>query len=161
MQELWEIASILKGRGWMLATAESCTGGLLAGRLTDVPGASEWFAGGVVSYATRIKRELLSVDASLLGEHGAVSRPVAEAMAAGVCTRLGVACGVSTTGVAGPSGGTHATPVGTVYVGVCVDGQVFSRRYELGAGSRSHIRTEACSEAVRYVARCMRQFETP
>lgn len=102
----------------MVAVAESSTGGLLCSRLTDRPGSSEYFERGVVSYSNRAKVDLLGVDDATLDAHGAVSEPTAREMATGVCDLAGVAFGVSTTGVAGPGGGTPATPVGTVYIAV-------------------------------------------
>jgi nicotinamide-nucleotide amidase len=102
-------------RGWTLATAESCTGGLLAAALTGVPGASDVVAGGIVAYANEVKIEQLDVPAELIEEHGAVSAEVAEAMARGARERLGVDVAVAVTGVAGPGGGTEGKPVGLVY----------------------------------------------
>ncbi len=110
----------LLARGWRLATAESCTGGLIAHWLTAVPGCSSVYAGGVVAYANEAKTALLGVPAALIARHGAVSAPVAEAMAAGALERLGADVAVSTTGVAGPSGGTADKPVGLVYIGLAM-----------------------------------------
>lgn len=108
----------LLARGWRLATAESCTGGLIAHWLTAVPGSSTVYAGGVVAYANEAKTALLGVPPALIAKHGAVSAPVAEAMATGVLERLGADVAVSTTGIAGPSGGTAEKPVGLVYIGL-------------------------------------------
>ena len=102
-------------RGLTLATAESCTGGLVAARLTSVPGSSDVFVGGIVSYANEVKIGELGVPAELIEQHGAVSAEVAEAMARGARERLGVDVAVSVTGVAGPDGGTEEKPVGLVY----------------------------------------------
>jgi len=110
----------LLARGWRLATAESCTGGLIAHWMTAIPGSSTVYAGGVVAYANEAKTSLLGVPAALIARHGAVSAPVAEAMAAGALERLGADVAVSTTGVAGPSGGTSEKPVGLVYIGVAL-----------------------------------------
>lgn len=111
------VMAALLARGWRLATAESCTGGLIAHWLTTVPGSSTVYAGGAVAYANAAKTALLDVPESLVAEHGAVSAAVAEAMAAGLLARLGTDVAVSTTGVAGPSGGTEQKPVGLVYIG--------------------------------------------
>jgi nicotinamide-nucleotide amidase len=112
-------------RGRTIATAESCTGGLVAHALTEVPGSSATFRGGVVAYANDAKSALLDVDPRLIEAHGAVSREVAEAMAAGARRRLGADLGVAVTGIAGPDGGTEAKPVGLAYV--CVAGPDGSR----------------------------------
>ncbi|MGB9305207.1 MAG: competence/damage-inducible protein A, partial [Mycobacterium sp.] len=106
------VARLLAGR--RIATAESCTAGLLAARLTDRPGSSDYVMGGVVSYSNQAKAELLGVDPALIDEHGAVSEPVAEAMAAGALRRFGADTAVAITGIAGPGGGTPKKPVGTV-----------------------------------------------
>jgi nicotinamide-nucleotide amidase len=109
-------------RGETLAVAESCTGGLLGARITAVPGASDYFDRGLVTYAYGAKEQLLGVDREALDEHGAVSEPVARQMARGVRDTADVTWGVATTGIAGPTGGTEETPVGTVYVGVAYAG---------------------------------------
>ena len=109
------VLDLCRARGLRLGTAESCTGGLVAARLTDVPGSSDVFAGAVVAYADEVKIAQLGVPAALIQAHGAVSAEVAAAMAAGVRERLGVDVGVAVTGVAGPDGGTEAKPVGLVY----------------------------------------------
>lgn len=106
----------LQARGWKMAAAESCTGGLLLGRMTDVAGSSAWVAGGVVAYANAVKVEQLGVDAALIDAHGAVSEPVALAMARGARARLAAEVGVAITGIAGPGGGSEAKPVGTVFI---------------------------------------------
>jgi nicotinamide-nucleotide amidase len=111
------LGQLLAEQGRSLAVAESCTGGLLAERLTNVPGASRYFRGGVVAYANEAKCDLLGVPEALLAAHGAVSAPVAKAMAEGVRTRLGADFGISTTGISGPDGGSEEKPVGLVFVG--------------------------------------------
>ena len=111
------LGRLLAARGLTLGVAESCTGGLLAERISAVPGASRYFRGGVVAYADQAKRDLLGVGAALLDAHGAVSAPVARAMAEGARARLGADLAVSTTGISGPDGGSAAKPVGLVFVG--------------------------------------------
>jgi nicotinamide-nucleotide amidase len=110
------VLALLRARGLTLATAESCTGGLVAARLTDVPGSSAAFVGGVVAYSNELKVRELGVPAELIAEHGAVSPEVAEAMARGARERLGADVAVSVTGIAGPDGGTEEKPVGLVYL---------------------------------------------
>jgi len=107
---------LLAEAGATVATAESCTGGGIAERLTEVPGSSEWFLGGIVAYANEVKQALLGVPEALLVEHGAVSAPVARAMAEGARARFGSTYGVATTGISGPGGGSDEKPVGLVYV---------------------------------------------
>ena len=110
------LADALRARGQMIATAESCTGGLIAGACTDLAGSSDWFERGVVSYSNAAKTELLGVPATLIETHGAVSEPVALAMAEGVLRRSHAQRAVAVTGVAGPGGGTAAKPVGLVWL---------------------------------------------
>jgi nicotinamide-nucleotide amidase len=112
------VGELLKGRGETLATAESCTGGLLGGTVTALPGSSDYFLGSIVAYSNDIKRKSLSVSGKDLDEHGAVSEPVAAAMSRGVRKALGADWGVSVTGIAGPGGGTDEKPVGLVYIGI-------------------------------------------
>jgi nicotinamide-nucleotide amidase len=109
------VGALLRSRGRTLACAESCTGGLLSHRLTNVPGSSDYFLEGVVSYSNESKSRLLGVSMSLIKEHGAVSGPVAEAMALGAMRRSDSDYGLSITGIAGPDGGTAAKPVGLVF----------------------------------------------
>jgi nicotinamide-nucleotide amidase len=112
------VGSLLERIGATLTTAESCTGGMVAERLTRVPGSSPWFSGGVVSYSNALKRVLLGVPKEMLEVHGAVSEPVARCMAEGVRERLGSSFGISITGIAGPAGGSEEKPVGTVHIAV-------------------------------------------
>ncbi|HEV8547174.1 MAG TPA: CinA family protein [Candidatus Limnocylindrales bacterium] len=117
------------GRGLTVALAESCTGGLVADAITDVPGSSAYFVGGVVAYADDAKARLLGVPTEVLAAHGAVSAQVARAMAEGVRERFGSSLAASVTGIAGPDGGTDAKPVGLTYVAVADDEGVDVRRY--------------------------------
>jgi nicotinamide-nucleotide amidase len=112
----------LRARGWRLATAESCTGGLVASRLTDVAGSSDYVDRGFVCYSNRAKSEVLGVPEALIGAHGAVSEPVAVAMADGARQRAGADIAVGITGIAGPGGGSEQKPVGTVVVAIAVSG---------------------------------------
>ena len=112
-----DLAHILLKKGWMLATAESCTGGLIAAACTDLAGSSSWFERGFVSYSNDAKTEALGVSAALIAQHGAVSEAVARAMAEGALRHSRAQVALAVTGVAGPSGGTPAKPVGTVWFG--------------------------------------------
>jgi nicotinamide-nucleotide amidase len=125
------IGKLLTERGEKLAVAESCTAGLLAGKITDVPGSSEYFECGVVSYSNRSKIELLGVSIETIEKHGAVSSETAEAMAVGIREHSGVDYGVSITGIAGPTGGTEEKPVGTIFIAVASKNGVRSRKFQL------------------------------
>ena len=138
--------------GFTLATAESCTGGLVAERLTEVPGSSAYFMEGVVTYSNEAKTRLLGVPAELIEAHGAVSAEVAEAMAEGVKRRAGVDFGLSVTGVAGPGGGTDAKPVGLVYIALADDAHTEHRRLML-PGDRHLIRWRSSQAALDLLRR--------
>ena len=142
----------LRQKGLTLSAAESCTGGLIAKRLTDVPGASAAFLGGVVSYTNAVKAGVLGVPRDLLEQYGAVSEPVARAMAEGVRRLTGSDLSVSVTGLAGPDGDDRGNPVGTVYVGLSWQGGSLVRRLALG-GDRSRIRLLAASSALDMIRR--------
>ena len=116
------LAAHLQARGWQLATAESCTGGLIAATCTEVSGSSAWFERGFVTYSNQAKTELLGVDAALIDAHGAVSEVVARAMAEGALARSLAQVAVAVTGVAGPTGGSPDKPVGTVWLAWSVQG---------------------------------------
>lgn len=137
----------LRAQGRTLAVAESCTGGLLGARLTEIAGSSDVFLGGVMTYSNASKEQLLAVPADLLVAHGAVSGEVAGAMVAGVASRLGASTAISITGIAGPGGGSPEKPVGTVWVATSVDGQVEVQR-SLFAGDRGEIRARAVQTAI-------------
>ncbi|QNI07167.1 competence/damage-inducible protein A [Mycobacterium kubicae] len=147
------VARLLAGR--RIATAESCTAGLLAARLTDRPGSSEYVVGGVVSYSNDAKSELLGVDPALIEAHGAVSEPVAEAMAAGALQRFSADTAVAITGIAGPGGGTAEKPVGTVsFTVLLADGRKVTRTLRL-PGNRSDIRERATTVAMHLLRRTL------
>jgi PncC family amidohydrolase len=146
------VGRLLLARGAMLAVAESCTGGLLGHRLTGVPGSSAWFERGVTVYSNRAKEELLGVPADVLRAHGAVSAPCVEAMVHGVRRLAGADCGLAVTGIAGPSGGTPAKPVGTVFVGVAV-GPAVSTHHFLFAGDRASVKWQSAQAALDLLRR--------
>jgi nicotinamide-nucleotide amidase len=140
----------------MFAAAESCTGGLLLQRLTDIPGSSAYIAGGVVSYSDALKTALLDVDAHLIEAHGAVSEPVAATMIDGLRARTAADVCVAITGIAGPGGGTAAKPVGTVVIGVRVSGRPLLLRTYSFPGTREHVRFQATQAALDMVRRELR-----
>jgi nicotinamide-nucleotide amidase len=117
------VGELLQNQGKVLATAESCSGGLIGHKITTVPGSSNYFAGGVIAYSNDLKEKLLGVDPSLLASHGAVSSAVAKAMADGIKHKTAADIGLSVTGIAGPTGGTSEKPVGTVFVGLSTPGE--------------------------------------
>src|SRR5262249_10822289 len=134
-------------KAWKVAVAESCTGGLLASRLTDVPGSSDYVERGVVCYSNRSKVELTGVPEDLIVQHGAVSEPVAPAMAAGIRTRSQVDVGMGVTGIAGPSGGTAEKPVGTVAVAVLAGSEERVRTFQF-IGGREQVKFQAAQAAL-------------
>ena len=134
-----QLAAKLTKKGWMLATAESCTGGMIAAACTDLAGSSQWFDRGFVTYSNEAKTEMLGVPAELIAKHGAVSEEVVRAMAEGAIRHSRAQVSIAVTGVAGPGGGSVEKPVGTVWVGWCVGGQLTSHLFQL-SGNRRHIR---------------------
>ncbi|MBK6713717.1 MAG: CinA family protein [Burkholderiales bacterium] len=146
------LASLLRSRGWTLATAESCTGGQIAAACTELAGSSDWFERGFVTYSNAAKTELLGVDAALIEAQGAVSEPVARAMAAGAAERARTATALSVTGIAGPTGGTATKPVGTVWFGWRLpDGSLHSET-RLFDGDRATVRAAATRHALAGLA---------
>lgn len=145
-----QLAEALQARQWMLATAESCTGGLIAAACTDLSGSSNWFERGFVTYSNAAKTELLGVDAALIDQHGAVSEVVARAMAFGAVRHARAQVGIAVTGVAGPTGGTPEKPVGTVWFGFHVDGRLTSERRRF-AGDRAAVRAATVEHALQRV----------
>jgi len=143
------VGDALLAKGARIAVAESCTGGLLGGRLTEVPGSSAWFAGGVIAYDNTVKTRELGVPEHMFAEHGAVSEPVARAMAEGVRQRFGTELGVSITGVAGPDGGSAEKPVGTVAIALA--GPEVRARVFRFAGDRQMIRQQSVLAALEMV----------
>ncbi len=151
--ELFQLAeTVLKSaeaKGIMIATAESCTGGLIAGALTEVPGSSTVFERGFVTYSNEAKTELVGVPADLIARHGAVSGEVARAMAHGAITHSRAQLAVAVTGVAGPGGGSAQKPVGLVWFGLAMQGrEPVSSKQVFADEGRSHIRNEAVAEAL-------------
>ncbi|GGF24857.1 CinA-like protein [Williamsia phyllosphaerae] len=151
-----QVAALLSGR--RIATAESCTAGMIAARLTDLAGSSAYVAGGVVAYENQAKIGLLDVDAALIETHGAVSEPVAEAMARGALARLGTDIAISTSGIAGPGGGSPDKPVGTVCFGIALaDGSTRATTLRL-PGDRSDVRERSTTVAMHLLRRALREL---
>lgn len=151
---------LLRDRGWRLAAAESCTGGLLLARLTDVPGSSAYVVCGIVSYSNQSKVDLLGVDPTLIDLHGAVSEPVALAMAAGIKSRSRAEVGIAITGIAGPDGGSEAKPVGTVAIALDTPQATLVRTRRL-PGDRDLVRTMAAHAALDMLRRLLTGRQVP
>lgn len=142
------LGDALRARGAMLASAESCTGGLIAAACTELAGSSDWFERGFVTYSNEAKTELLGVDAALIAAHGAVSEPVALAMAEGALARSQARFAVAVTGVAGPGGGSAEKPVGTVWLAVAASGEATrAERLQL-PGDRAAVRSRTVQQAL-------------
>ena len=146
--DLIQISTTLLARGWMLATAESCTGGMISAACTDLAGSSQWFERGFVTYSNEAKAEMLAVPPGLIEEHGAVSEPVARAMADGALAHSRAQVSLAVTGVAGPTGGTEAKPVGTVWFAWCVGGETHSEMQHF-AGDRAAVRVATVRYALK------------
>jgi nicotinamide-nucleotide amidase len=146
------VGNALRAHSQTLSVAESCTGGLVAERITSVPGASDYFLGGFLTYTDRIKAKLLGVPENVLSEHTAVSEPAAEAMARGARERTGSTYALSVTGIAGPTGGTEAIPVGTVIIGLANPDGCRTRRARF-LGDRERVRTLAAQTALDMLRR--------
>ena len=145
-----QLAAALLARQQTLATAESCTGGLVGAALTNLPGSSAWYLGGVVAYANELKIRLLGVPAAVLAAHGAVSLETARAMAAGARAATGADFAGAITGIAGPAGGTPEKPVGLVYIGVAAPHGTATFKHHF-SGSRAEIRQAATEAALRHL----------
>ena len=148
------MADLLIKKGLFLATAESCTGGLISAACTDLAGSSAWFERGFVSYSNHAKTELLGVDAALITQHGAVSEEVARAMVQGAITHSKAQVAVAVTGVAGPTGGSKQRPVGTVWFGWSVGGVVTSECKQFD-GDRAAVRAATVRYAVQRLVRLL------
>ena len=150
-----EVIELLRAKGYTFATAESCTGGAVAGAVTRIAGCSDVMLGGVVAYHNNIKHDVLGVDYEMLREHGAVSEEVVREMVIGVSERFGADCAVATSGVAGPGGGTLEKPVGTVWVAVKVRDKVVTRLLQLpDCGREANINATVCEVLKMVVEEC-------
>ena len=156
-----DVLDRLRARGMMAATAESCTGGLIAATLTAIAGSSDVVDRGFVTYSNAAKTEMLGVDPALIQLHGAVSAPVAAAMAEGALERSHAALAVAVTGVAGPGGGTPDKPVGTVWFGLAFRGEAVLTEVEVFPGSRAGIRAATVLHALRLLSRAGEESCSP
>ncbi len=154
------VGLLLVNKKGTLATAESCTGGCLSGLLVGVSGASDWFHGGWVTYSNDLKASQLGVDQQLIEEHGAVSSEVAIAMCRGAIQQSGATCALSTTGIAGPSGGSTEKPVGTVYIASCVDEEMQVRLFQF-SGDRKVVGSRAANTALQLLRLQLSGVDTP
>jgi len=152
-----QVAGLLRASGSTIATAESCTGGLLAARLTELAGSSDYVLGGVVAYSNEVKVAQVGVPGEAIERHGAVSAEVAQALASGVAERLGADVGVGITGVAGPGGGSDEKPVGLVWLSVALSGgQTLTRSVNL-PGGRADVRDRASTVAMHLIRRALHE----
>jgi len=154
------VGDLLRARKLTIAVAESCTGGLLASRLTDVPGSSDYVERGVVCYSNRSKTELAGVPPAMIAEYGAVSEPVAQAMAEGIRARAATNIGIGITGIAGPGGGTPEKPVGTVVVAVIVDADARVRTFQF-IGGRDMVKFQAAQAALNMTRLAVTRVQGP
>ena len=143
------IGDLLRNRGWTLSIAESCTGGLISDRITDVPGSSDYFEGGMVTYSNESKTGHLGIPLEYIKKYGAVSPQVAKKMAQGVRKAFSTTFGLSTTGVAGPAGGTKRSPMGRVFIGFTGGRRTWVKREDL-RGSRREIKEKATEKALQF-----------
>jgi len=152
-----EVGKVLKQRGWLLATAESITGGSISQAITDIPGSSEWFDCGFVTYSNGSKTQFLEVPEALLAQHGAVSEEVAAEMAKGTLANTDAHITLSTTGIAGPGGAVPGKPVGTVCFGWACEKRVHTERLVF-AGDRHSVRTQTAEHALKGLLKFMQQL---
>jgi nicotinamide-nucleotide amidase len=144
------IGDHLRERGWTLSIAESCTGGLICDRITDISGSSDYFMGGMVTYSNESKAKYLGIPLDFIKKYGAVSSPVAKRMAQGVRKAFGTTFGLSTTGVAGPTGGTKRAPVGRVFIGLANGRRTWVKKLDL-KGSRRDIKKQSAERSLEFL----------
>jgi len=149
------IGDLLRQKGWTLSVAESCTGGLICDRITDVSGSSDYFMGGMVNYSNESKAKHLGIRLNYVKKYGAVSPHVARRMAEGVRKAFGTTFGLSTTGVAGPTGGTKRSPVGRVFIGLTAGRKVLVKKLDLKGGRRA-IKEKATEKALQFFYESLR-----
>lgn len=145
-----KIGNLLRTRGWTLATAESCTGGLIADRITNIPGSSDYFMGGIVAYANAVKIQTLGVPSKTIERYGAVSQETVLEMARGVRAALRVDIAVSVSGIAGPGGGLPGKPIGTTWVGLATSDSTWARTF-IWDGDRQQNKAYSAQAALQFV----------
>ena len=150
VQLLDNVAKKLREKGLSIATAESCTGGLLAHILTNISGSSDYFYYGIISYSNYSKIKLLDVPEETIKQYGAVSKQTAEAMAQGIKKIADVNIGISTTGIAGPTGGSKEKPIGLVFIGIAYNENIYNKKF-LFSGTRLQIKDSTCNEALKMI----------
>ena len=160
MPTLEALARALRRRGQRMATAESCTGGMIAAACTELAGSSDWFERGFVTYSNEAKHDLLGVDPRLIARDGAVSESVARAMAEGALARAPVAWSVAVTGIAGPGGATPGKPVGTVWLALAGGGATVVQRLQLD-GDRASVRSQTVSHALQALRQAIESAAGP
>lgn len=146
-----QVSQVLRERGWKLTSAESCTGGMICAAITDLPGSSEIFDRGFITYSNQAKTDLLGVYNSILEAHGAVSEQTAKAMAEGALRQAAANIAIAVTGIAGPTGGTPTKPVGLVYIGICIQGRHPLAFRHLFSGDRAAIRRQSMDAAFTHI----------
>ncbi len=149
-----QVVDLLKEHNYKITCAESCTGGLISGRLVNVSGISDYYEAGIVTYANEAKEKFLKVPHEMLEKYGAVSSQVAEAMARGAIAFAGADVSIAVTGIAGPGGGTAEKPVGLVYMACCVKDEVVVRKH-IFTGDRQTVRESTVQEALKLVLECL------
>lgn len=154
---LKKVSNLLKEKNLKVATAESCTGGLIAHTLTNISGSSDYFDRGVVSYSNKAKTDLLGVPEDILKKYGAVSKEVVKIMAEGIRIKSNVDIGIATTGIAGPTGGTKEKPVGLVFIAVSTSHGIYIRRYQF-AGNRLQNKEQTCNAALWMIYNHLKKY---
>jgi PncC family amidohydrolase len=158
-QELLEnVGNLLRKKEWTVSVAESCTGGLLGSLLTSIPGSSDYFSGGVIAYCDEVKKSLLSVSPRMLEKFGAVSEEVVKEMAHNVRKLLGTDVGIAVSGIAGPTGGSEKKPVGTVALGVDINGKIITNIVHLD-GERNEIREMASIKILEMLKKMLEEIK--
>ena len=158
-QLVTQLAELVQEKRLKVCTAESCTGGLIAKSLTDLAGSSDWFERGFVTYSNQSKCEMIEVPESVIIEYGAVSEPVANAMARGALRNSAADVSIAVTGVAGPAGGTEEKPVGTVWIAVASEKQLVAKKYWFD-GDREAIRIETMQTAIEMLLQLLESVES-